>query len=75
MISDLGGARTLDPMIKSHLLYQLSYQVIFSAIEFFFQTSVCFSIAVAKVGFIFNLTNFSATFFEKIIRTHIAQTV
>ena len=55
---DLGGARTLDPMIKSHLLYQLSYQVIFSAIEFFFQTSVCFSIAVAKVGFIFNLTNF-----------------
>ena len=25
---DLGGARTLDPMIKSHLLYQLSYQVI-----------------------------------------------
>ena len=25
--SDLGGARTLDPMIKSHLLYQLSYQV------------------------------------------------
>ena len=35
MISDLGGARTLDPMIKSHLLYQLSYQVIFSAIEFF----------------------------------------
>jgi hypothetical protein len=27
-LSDLGGARTLDPMIKSHLLYQLSYQVI-----------------------------------------------
>ena len=25
--SDLGGARTLDPMIKSHLLYQLSYEV------------------------------------------------
>ena len=24
---DLGGARTLDPMIKSHLLYQLSYEV------------------------------------------------
>ena len=58
LVGDLGGARTLDPMIKSHLLYQLSYQVIFSAIEFFFQTSVCFSIAVAKVGFIFNLTNF-----------------
>ena len=26
--SDPGGARTLDPMIKSHLLYQLSYGVI-----------------------------------------------
>ncbi len=26
-MSDLGGARTLDPMIKSHLLYQLSYEV------------------------------------------------
>ena len=24
---DLGGDRTLDPMIKSHLLYQLSYEV------------------------------------------------
>ena len=27
-IGDPGGARTLDPMIKSHLLYQLSYGVI-----------------------------------------------
>jgi hypothetical protein len=26
--SDLGEARTLDPLIKSQLLYQLSYQVI-----------------------------------------------
>ncbi len=25
---DLGEARTLDPLIKSQLLYQLSYQVI-----------------------------------------------
>ena len=25
--SDLGGARTLDPLIKSQLLYQLSYEV------------------------------------------------
>ena len=24
---DLGGARTLDPLIKSQLLYQLSYEV------------------------------------------------
>ena len=29
--SDPGGIRTLDPMIKSHLLYQLSYGVIFRA--------------------------------------------
>ncbi|GEM_PF-2295459 len=28
LLSDPGGARTLDPMIKSHLLYQLSYGVI-----------------------------------------------
>jgi hypothetical protein len=36
-ICDLGGARTLDPMIKSHLLYQLSYQV--EAILFSFPVS------------------------------------
>jgi hypothetical protein len=28
--SDPGEIRTLDPMIKSHLLYQLSYGVIFT---------------------------------------------
>lgn len=27
--SDLGEIRTLDPLIKSQLLYQLSYEVIF----------------------------------------------
>ena len=27
--SDPGGARTLDPLIKSQLLYQLSYGVVF----------------------------------------------
>jgi hypothetical protein len=27
-LSDLGEARTLDPLIKSQLLYRLSYQVI-----------------------------------------------
>ena len=30
LASDPGGARTLDPMIKSHLLYQLSYGVMLS---------------------------------------------
>lgn len=29
LFRDPGGARTLDPMIKSHLLYQLSYGVDF----------------------------------------------
>jgi hypothetical protein len=28
LFRDLGGARTLDPLIKSQLLYQLSYEVI-----------------------------------------------
>ena len=28
VLSDPGGARTHDPMIKSHLLYQLSHGVI-----------------------------------------------
>lgn len=32
--SDPGEARTLDPMIKSHLLYQLSYGVFFDALDF-----------------------------------------
>ena len=29
MLCDPGGARTLDPLIKSQLLYQLSYGVVF----------------------------------------------
>ncbi len=40
--SDPGEARTLDPMIKSHLLYQLSYGVIFwedKGRDFFFCTN------------------------------------
>ncbi len=31
---DLGGARTLDPLIKSQLLYQLSYEVFLVASGF-----------------------------------------
>ena len=34
---DPGGTRTLDPMIKSHLLYQLSYQVILFRYRYFFK--------------------------------------
>ncbi len=28
-LSDLAGIRTQDPLIKSQMLYQLSYQIIF----------------------------------------------
>ena len=49
-LSDPGGARTLDPMIKSHLLYQLSYQVILA---------ISFWIAGAKIVFKFLSANFS----------------
>ena len=50
---DLGGARTLDPMIKSHLLYQLSYGV------------NVLLISVAKVMPFFYPTKFSGYFFQK----------
>gem|GEM_PF-6120303 len=30
---DPGGARTLDPLIKSQLLYQLSHGVIFMSLQ------------------------------------------
>ena len=50
--SDPGEARTLDPMIKSHLLYQLSYGV------------RLFSISVAKVRIIFELASVFANFFR-----------
>gem|GEM_PF-4551685 len=38
---DLGEDRTLDPLIKSQLLYRLSYQVVFSGMQingFFFKS-------------------------------------
>ena len=44
-VSDPGGARTLDPLIKSQLLYQLSHGVI----------TVCFGFAIAKVRQFFKL--------------------
>ena len=47
-LCDPGEARTLDPMIKSHLLYQLSYGVI------------SLLISVAKVRTFFELANFFA---------------
>jgi hypothetical protein len=39
LAGDLGEDRTLDPLIKSQLLYRLSYQVVFSGMQingFFF---------------------------------------
>ena len=43
--SDLAGARTLDPLLKREMLYQLSYQI-----NLFFALLRSFSlIAVAKV--------------------------
>ncbi len=50
---DPGGTRTHDPLIKSQLLYQLSYGVI-----------VC-SIATAKVLLFSELPTILAIFFEK----------
>lgn len=50
---DPGEARTLDPMIKSHLLYQLSYGV------------NVLLISVAKVMPFFYPTKFSGYFFQK----------
>ena len=49
---DPGEARTLDPLIKSQLLYQLSYGVI-----------AFLSNCAAKLGGIFELTKFYGKFF------------
>lgn len=53
LLCDPGEARTLDPMIKSHLLYQLSYGV------------NVLLISVAKVMPFFYPTKFSGYFFQK----------
>lgn len=53
LLCDPGEARTLDPMIKSHLLYQLSYGV------------NVLLISVAKVMSFFYPTKFSGYFFQK----------
>ena len=53
--SDPGEARTLDPLIKSQLLYQLSYGVVW-ALHFSFPK------CDAKVVSFFELTKFFLTF-------------
>ena len=53
LLCDPGEARTLDPMIKSHLLYQLSYGVI------------GLLISVAKVRTFSDIPNFLAKKFKK----------
>ena len=59
---DPGGTRTLDPMIKSHLLYQLSYGVIL--IPFVFVRWLC-SENVCKGRAIFLIGKFFSNFFSK----------
>ena len=54
---DLGEARTLDPLIKSQLLYQLSYGVLLS--------EGLSLICVAKLGVFFELCKFFRHFFSK----------
>ena len=68
---DPGGARTHDPMIKSHLLYQLSHGVIVViakescfmklSIRMGFNTSGSF--ATAMVKFIFNYCKLLTVYF------------
>ena len=50
LFSDPGEARTLDPLIKSQLLYQLSYGVIVIQYLYWF--------CVAKLGTIFEMCKF-----------------
>ena len=64
---DPGEARTLDPLIKSQLLYQLSYGVIFQ-----FATLISFSVrdvvflnCDAKVRTILHSTKFFELFFRQ----------
>ena len=56
-MSDPGGARTLDPLIKSQLLYQLSYGVI--------DATGVFPNCGAKLTLFFQLCKFFSTFFQK----------
>ena len=58
LLCDPGGARTHDPMIKSHLLYQLSHGVNLSC-----WSSGYFPIASAKLQLFFGLTKFNCDFF------------
>ena len=54
---DPGGARTLDPLIKSQLLYQLSYGVV-SALRF----------CGANLRLFFEVTKFFANFFQFLVK-------
>ena len=58
---DLGGARTLDPLIKSQLLYQLSYEVNPHSGE---SSATSFLNCDAKVQLFLNNASLCATFFS-----------
>ena len=65
-LSDPGEARTHDPMIKSHLLYQLSYGVIVGMLArcgVALAESRCFSFASAKLVSFFELCKLFLNFF------------
>ena len=63
--SDPGEARTLDPMIKSHLLYQLSYGVI---LLFFLQ--ICGGKSNAYIFFMQVFCCFFVLLFTRVTLTH-----
>ena len=66
-IGDPGEARTLDPLIKSQLLYQLSYGVKYLGVRS--KPSLWLGIFLkcdAKVGTIFELSKYCGLFSKKI---------
>ena len=58
-LCDLGGARTLDPLIKSQLLYQLSYGVICRILSY--RRCDCLKCG-AKLDVFFYMANFLQRF-------------
>lgn len=66
LLCDPGEARTLDPMIKSHLLYQLSYQVILFRYRYFSNHRLFLDCGCKDRGFIFPRKLFDY-FFHKIL--------
>ena len=60
MLCDPGGARTLDPLIKSQLLYQLSYGVNFQRMLY----KIKASFGSTNLDIIFELPKFHCVFYS-----------